>query len=429
MSAADSIFAARANTPAATWLDSRREKAMARFAAQGVPHRRMEAWKYTDLRGALDGVFESAQRLDDAAPRVAEFSDPFAEIIGPRLVLVNGYYEPSLSTFDHIPKDVEIVDLSKLDKNTPDWIRAHLGEDDSAFAGTSLGLMRGGIAIRVPKGVAIEKIVHLRFLNPDCGRVAQHVRVLIVLEGENGFTLLESHQGQGASARFSNIGFDMRIGPKGWTNHIRFQREGESTVHVTSLSAEVEKDSTYHLSQIDLGGRLSRLDLRAAMAGEESTLDLSGVAVLGGKSHSDLTTHVEHRAKSALSRQRVRQVLGGQARGVYQGKVSVAEGAIGADSNQHAKAMLLSEKAEADLKPELEILADDVKCAHGAAIGDIEPEMLFYLRARGIPESEARALLVHAFIEDALGGVLLEDVERAVLAEIESVLPSIVEAA
>ncbi len=412
------------------WLRERRARAHERFRAGGLPHRRIEAWKYTDLRAALDEGYAPCAPFIGPVERLTALRDPFAGIDGARLVLVNGYYNAALSTPDGLPPGVEIADLSHVDGATPDWVRDHLGEGDSApVAASSLALMRGGVAIRLPKGVAVTSVLHMRFLNPDRGRAAQHCRVLLVLEGQNGLTLLESHVGEAGAQGFSNIGFDVHAGDGTWLKHTRLQSEGNGAVHVTSLGASVGAKSTYHLSQIDLGGRLSRLDLDVALDGEEATLDLGGLAVLGGKAHADLTTRIDHRVTDGLSRQSVRQVLGGHARGVYQGLVRVSEGAVRTDSHQLAKAMLVSRHAEADLKPELEIFADDVKCGHGATIGDIEPDTLFYLRARGIPEGEARAMLIRGFIEDAVGSVLLEDVQEAIWREVDAVLPSVLEAA
>jgi Fe-S cluster assembly protein SufD len=167
---------------------------------------------------------------------------------------------------------------------------------------------------------------------------------------------------------------------------------------------------------------LSRLELEIALEGEGASAHLSGVSVLDGKRHSDVTTHIVHRHGDTNSTQLFKHVAGDSARAVYQGKVTVAKGANGSDSNQNAKALLLGDAAEADLKPELEIFADDVKCAHGAAVGDLDAESLFYLRARGIPEAEARGLLLHAFLEDAVAQIVNTDQRELVRTELLTAL-------
>ncbi|HEY2835844.1 MAG TPA: SufD family Fe-S cluster assembly protein, partial [Rhizomicrobium sp.] len=170
------------------------------------------------------------------------------------------------------------------------------------------------------------------------------------------------------------------------------------------------------------GAKLSRTELEIALEGEGSEVHLSGVSVLSGNSHADVTTHVTHAVGRTQSTQLFKKVVGGHGQAVYQGKVTVAKGADGADSRQTAKALLLGERAEADLKPELEILADDVKCAHGAAVGDLDADSLFYMRARGIPEREARHLLIHAFLEDALTNIANDDLREKVRGAVSQAL-------
>ncbi len=173
------------------------------------------------------------------------------------------------------------------------------------------------------------------------------------------------------------------------------------------------------------GSKLSRMEVELALEGEGAAAHLSGVAVLGGKRHSDVTVRMNHASGGTASTQLFKHVAAGSARAVYQGKVIVAHGANGSDSNQTAKALLLGETAEADLKPELEIFADDVKCAHGAAVGDLDAESLFYLRARGIPEAQARGLLLHAFLEDAVDGIADEAQRELVRAAVDAALKAV----
>jgi Fe-S cluster assembly protein SufD len=182
------------------------------------------------------------------------------------------------------------------------------------------------------------------------------------------------------------------------------------------------RDARYHGHFANFGAKLSRTELAILLEGENSEAHLSGVSVLSGQAHADVTTHVTHAVGRTQSTQLFKHVVGGRGQAVYQGRVTVAQGAGGSDSRQTAKALLLSERAEADLKPELEIFADDVKCAHGAAVGDLDADSLFYLRTRGIPEREARHLLIHAFLEDALTDIAADDLREAVRGAVSQAL-------
>jgi Fe-S cluster assembly protein SufD len=178
----------------------------------------------------------------------------------------------------------------------------------------------------------------------------------------------------------------------------------------------------YRAHFMTTGSKLSRTELQIALEGEGAQAHLSGVSVLGEAGHADITTRIAHAVGNTQSTQLFKIIAGGKSRGVYQGKISVAEGANGSDSRQTAKGLLLGERAEIDLKPELEILADDVKCAHGAAVGDLDPESLFYLRSRGLPEGEARALLMRAFLEDAVAEIADETIRGEVWSRVETAL-------
>ena len=211
--------------------------------------------------------------------------------------------------------------------------------------------------------------------------------------------------------------------------HIREAKFADELVTVETISVVQEKNSLYRAHFLNGGAKLSRTELNITLAGEGAEADLSGVSVLGDKAHADITTRIDHAVPNTTSRQLFKKVAGGKSRAVYQGKITVREGAIGSDSRQTAKALLLSDRAEADLKPELEILADDVKCAHGAAVGDLDADSLFYLRSRGIPEAEARGLLIHAFLQEVVDGIEDESLRGTAVEFIESGLAWAMESA
>jgi Fe-S cluster assembly protein SufD len=334
-----------------------------------LPNRRVEDWKYTDLRNAIDpAAVESAQ--------TAAWS--IASVAG-------------------------AVDIADLPEIMP---RGGHG----AMADFAVSLAKAGPYIRVGKGET--GAVHLQLTEGG------HGRALIVVEDGASLALRET-----ASAdTFANIAVDIVLGANAQVEHIREGDASTDAVRVSDYSLRLSKGATYRAHFADFGARLSRTELHIALEGEGAEAHLSGVSVLGEGRHADVTTRVSHTSGNAQSTQLFKLIAGGKSRGVYQGKVSVGEGANGTDSRQTAKGLLLGERAEIDLKPELEILADDVKCAHGAAVGDLDPESLFYLRSRGVPEGEARALLMRAFLEDAVAEIADEAIRADVWSRVEAAL-------
>ncbi|HXB51791.1 MAG TPA: Fe-S cluster assembly protein SufD [Rhizomicrobium sp.] len=347
--------------------------------SHGVPHRRIEEWKYSDLKAVL-----GEQGLGAVT---AEW------LVG------------------NLPAGVEMFDLSE--PHPPAWVATHFARPtQNVMSAASLALSAGGVAFRVPKGAVVADPLKLDFTGPG------HVRALLVLEDGASLNLFEG-VGQ---ADFRNVGFEIVIGTGAVLEHVRISPNAGDAVLLEEAHVRIAAGGRYRAHFAGFGSKLSRMELEIALDGAGAEAHLSGVSVLDGKRHSDVTTHVIHRHGDTTSRQLFKHVAGGQARAVYQGKVTVAKGADGSDSVQTAKALLLGENAEADLKPELEIFADDVKCAHGAAVGDLDADSLFYLRARGIPEAEARGLLLHAFLEDAVAEITNTDQRELVRNELLAAL-------
>jgi Fe-S cluster assembly protein SufD len=244
------------------------------------------------------------------------------------------------------------------------------------------------------------------------------------LESGTSLTLIESHLGEGARQNLSNVGMEIVMGEGARLDHVRLHSEGEAALHVTTADISLASCAHYNGLFSALGGKLARLDIAVHLQGEGAEANLRGLIVLGREAHSDMTTLMDHTVPRTKSRQLFKSVLGGRARSVMQGRVTVRESAMKSDSHQLFKALLLGERAEADARPELEILADDVICGHGAAVGQIDQESLFYLRARGIPELEARALLIRAFLEDVAEGCDT-NIHEALWRRLDVALPAI----
>ena len=363
-------------------IEARKAEAATIFGSHGVPSRRVEEWKYSDLKVALGEAG-----------------------IGT---------EQALWQVDAVPDGVTLFDLSK--DGAPDWVQKHFAVADRNIMGAaSLALSDGGVALRVAKGAQVSAPLKLAFHG------AGHVRGLLVLEAGASLTLVESV----GVADFRNVGFEIVLGEGASLEHIRISPEAADAVLVEEVSLRIAADGRYRAHFAGFGSKLSRMELEIALEGEGAEAHLSGVSVLSGDNHADITTRVTHAVGNTQSTQLFKKVAGGKSRAIYQGKVTVAKGANGADSRQTAKALLLGTRAEADLKPELEIFADDVKCAHGAAVGDLDADSLFYLRARGISEKDARHLLIHAFLEDALTDIANVDLREAVRGAVSAALSEV----
>jgi Fe-S cluster assembly protein SufD len=396
------------------WLDARRRAAMDAFALTGVPNRRDEAWKYTDLASALQSDLVPAMPPQVGAGNESAFAED-----GPRVSLVNGYLAARQTV---LPAGIELVDLGALGPRPTDWVKEHLGISaagaDQPMGAASLALLRGGVALLVKKPMA--EPLRLTFSHSSDERAsASHSRVLIVLEEGASLKLLESHVDAGDDRSLANYGVEFVLKAGARLDHIRLQAHSSCAMHVTSLGVRVARDAEYRALYAALGTRLSRLDVNVRLGATGAHATLHNVAVLS-TGIADTTTVMDHASPHTHSRQLFKSVVGGRGRAVNQGRVTVREGAVKSDSHQLFKSILLGPRAEADAKPELEIFADDVLCGHGTAIGALDEDALFYLRSRGIPEAEARGLLIRAFLAEAVEGFGDDAVHVALWRELDA---------
>ena len=370
--------------------EARRAEALESFRVRGMPHRRFEHWRYSDLRAVLD------------AGQVAQAGTAHWQI-------------------QHLPDGVEMFDLAK--SPAPDWVVQKLGNigNRPTMEEASLAFADGGVALRVVRGCRIAEPVRLHVSSGG------NLRILVVLEDDASMSLFEVHTIDAGLVR--NVGVDVSLGDGAELSHVRSAPTAPKSFCVEHIAVAAARNARYRAHFANFGSRLSRTELHILLQGEGAEAHLSGVTVLGAEAHADVTSHIEHVVGKTLSTQLFKHVAGGRSRAVYQGKITVREGANGSDSRQTAKALLMSQRAEADLKPELIIFADDVKCAHGAAVGDLDAESLFYLRSRGIPEREARKLLIHAFLEEAIMAIEDSALRDHVWRDVESALPRAMEAA
>ena len=362
--------------------------------AQGLPGAREEAWRYTQLRLLAELSFsEPVMPVSDHARLLALLP----EIDATRLVFVDGRFRAELS---QRPPQVRVrTGVPAFGSATPDLTQK--------IVALNTMLAQDGADIEVPAGVDGGTLV-LASLGSDAqGRpVSFHPRHAIRLGAGARLTLIEISAGEGAYLH-SPV-FEVAVAMDATLTHLRLQKEATSAFHLSTLYADVAERGTYDSFALTLGARLARLEVHARLSGAGGAVHLNAAQLLDGSQHADFTTVVSHDAPACASRQTVKNVLGGRSRGVLQGKLEVARAAQKTDGYQMNHALLLSPLAEINSKPQLQIYADDVKCSHGATVGELDAEQLFYLRSRGIADAEARAMLVRAFLVEALDPIAHE---------------------
>jgi Fe-S cluster assembly protein SufD len=371
--------------------------------AEGLPHRRIEEWKYTDLRALLRAVKPLASPPDGAAvDALLAAGLPLAEIDAVRLVLVNGALVPALSDLDALPAGVEIVPLGRALADGHPWL-ARLGEAGAPPANAAVALAAAfaadGVMIRIAEGVHVARPIHLASIQIGEGHAA-YGRSLLIAEPGSAATLIESHSGAGAH-QTGNL-LEILAGAGAALSHVKLQDEAAESVHLSTLAIRLDADSRFDSLLVERGAALARQQLFVSFGGERAKAALRGVMLVGGVRHLDTTLVLEHTAQNCTSTEHFKAVLDGRARAVLQGRITVAPGAQHTDARMDMRALMLSEGSEADLKPELEIYADDVLCAHGATASALDDEQRFYLEARGIPSGEAEAMLIEAFVAEVL---------------------------
>jgi Fe-S cluster assembly protein SufD len=389
------------------------------LAARGLPNRRVEAWKYSDLRAVLaDAPFTLAP-----APAEEAKIAPVPGLETYRIVFVNGH----ITSVDAFDAGVEILPLGGALGDLPVWAEQALGQvnpqPDHALIGLNAALVEDGLLLRFGRNAAPSRPIEIVFLwQGRAKHVGAHLRLLIVAEENAQATLIERHISEDEGARFLTLATELALGPGAQLSHVKLHSDGEGARHVAAILGTLSRDAHYDGFFHSRGAKFSRNEVLLRLEGEGATASLTGTSLLAGARHCDNTTVVQHAAPGAKSRQLFKAAVAGHARGVFQGRVVVAPDAQRTDADQVTRAVLLSERAEMDAKPELEILADDVRCTHGAAIGPLNEDAVFYLGTRGLAESEARRLLVAGFMEEAIERLPLEALKTALRAETESFL-------
>ncbi|MBV9956857.1 MAG: Fe-S cluster assembly protein SufD [Acidobacteria bacterium] len=403
----------------ASWVKRLRESAYDRFEQLGFPTTAEEEWKYTNVAPIAKSSFETAFEreavqggsLENQLERFA-----YAESRGSRLVFINGRYQAQLSALEAVPEGLIVTDLAAAlnDERYASSVREHLarGADYNAngFTALNTAFLSGGAFIHVPPGLHVETPLHLLFLSSaDAAPTASFPRVLVVSGRESAATLIESYAGEGAY--LTNAVVEVVLEENARLEHYKVQREGADAFHIATTTAELGRSSVFETTTITLGAQLSRHNIHVRLAEEGAECRVDGLYLVGTGQHTDTHSLIDHIRPHCASRQLYKGILDGKSRAVFNGKVFVHEGAQGTDAQQTNRNLLLSKDARVDTKPQLEIFADDVKCAHGATVGQLEEEELFYLISRGLHPELAQNLLTYGFAEEVIDKIRLASIK------------------
>ena len=388
----------------AEWKELR-EVAEARLAGRDLPTTHEEDWKYTDLKALAAIGFAPAPR---ATVDISGYLLP--EMVGTRQVFVNGHHAPHASCASAVPAGVRFLPLSTASEACHSLGSLEDGPEKGLFEDLNTARFEDGAVILVPKNMKVALPLHLLFVTKAETPIAVFPRVLVMLERGAELELVEEHHGTGTYLTCPVV--EIRVGEGAILRHERVQRDSDEAFHLGTLKAEIARGGQYHSRTLSFGSRLSRQQpwLRLA-AGAEATLD--GLALLEGQQVADTHSFLHHAEPHATSHQLHKCIVDGRARAIFNGQIRVAPHAQGTDARQQSRNLLLSEAARVDTKPQLDIYADDVKCSHGATVGQLDPEELFYLQSRGLNADDARNLLTYGFAADVLRHIPVASLRRA----------------
>jgi Fe-S cluster assembly protein SufD len=403
-------FAARAADSDPGWLRQLREEALAHFAEQGLPGTRLEEWRYTNVAPLAKVDFEAAGAEAAPVTRDAVESLSFPVFACSVFVFVDGRFRDELSSPRALSGSLRVESLAELRARSPERLAGRLGRladpKRHPFAALAGAFLDDGACLFVPRGARAAQPIHVVQIasgaRPDR---MQHPRLLVVAEPGSHVTLIQDFVSLSGARGFTNAVAEVALEAGAALDLVLLQRESPASFHVSNLEARLARDARLAVHTLTLGGGFVRNDLNAVLEDEGAQLALEGLSVASGEQLVDNHTVVDHALPHGTSRQRYKSVLGGRARGVFRGRVIVRPDAQKTRAEQSSANILLSEGAKIDAKPQLEIWADDVKCSHGASIGRLDENALFFLRSRGIGEAAARDLLVQGFAAEVLASL------------------------
>lgn len=389
------------------WVRARRLQAANELLARGFPTRKDEAWRYTDLNRLFAAELTPAtDEIPDQLPKILAslaLDDPETLC----LVFVNGHFKPDLSDLGLLPPEVTLNSVSQAQKSHPELLKSLYAEsegDMDAFASLNTAYSADGLFLLIPQGCALERPLDLVYLSAAQTETstANHPASWVVLESAAQARISERFVSMDAQPCLTNARTHIRLGPGSELIHFRSQVENLASHHVGNVEVRLAKEASYQAHCLALGGCMGRTQFKVRHQGPRAACTINGLYLAHDKQVQDFHTDVEHLEPGCTTREHFKGVLTGKGKGVFDGRILVARGAQQTDANMSNNNLLLSRDAEVDTKPQLIIHADDVKCSHGATVGQLDPEALFYLRSRGLPETQARHLLTRGFATDVL---------------------------
>jgi len=417
----EAFEASAAKLPGSAAVKARRAEAIGAFGSLGLPHRRIEEWKYTDLRANLKEALAPA--IQDETPlTIAELIvalGPLAHVDAHRIAFVNGCHRGELDDLRDAA-GLDVATLGKTLSSAPTSVADALTKSDAngAIAALNAAFMTDGAIVRVADKTTLAKPLLVVFVRAGSARHAVTVRNFVSIGARATATIIEAHivlPGSALDAQ-SNALTEVSVGKAATLHHAKVAVDEGKCVHLADWDVVLEADATYRGFQFSSGLGLARNEINVRYAGERGKLDLSGAYLARAHEHIDTTLVVDHAVPSCESRELFKGVLDGHGRGIFQGKIIVQPDAQKTDGKQMSQALMLSPDAEFDSKPELEIFADDVVCGHGTTSAELDPDLLFYCRSRGIPESQARALMIESFIGEAIDKIENSELHTALMA-------------
>jgi len=398
------------------WLREMRQQACRDLAQKGFPDRKQEAWRYSPLGGLLAKHFIPADSGHDVS--LSEFTDELAlsGLNSYRLVFVNGHYSPNLSDQDKLPPGITITDIATLLQDAPDELAAiyqdYAPQSINGFTAMHTALSDDGLYIRVAENVQVDRPVEVVFLSTPGEQAVTSVPGIVVSLGENAnLVWLERYQSLGRPFYFQNVVTRVNLESRASLTHYRIVEECADAYHLSTIHVRQHSASRYRAVCMHLKGAWVRSDWHVDLLGEAAQCTLSGGCLIAGQQLSDIHTQVRHMAPACVSDENFKSVVLGAGRMVFDGSIHVAQQAQYTAATMRNDNLLLSENAEVDTKPQLEIYADNVKCSHGSTVGQMDMEQLFYLRSRGIDESRARNLLCQGFIGEIVQAITLPELQ------------------
>jgi len=373
---------------------------------------RQEEWRFTNVAP----IAETAFRLADKAPtNAAELAARVAiGEVSARIVILNGHYSPELSTVDGRANGLVALGLAKaIADNRPEC--AHLSFASSErlpFAALNTAFLDDGAFVVIPANLVLQDPIHIVVINGGAGKTMAHPRTLIVAGANSQARIAQTFLGAAGEAHFTNVVTEVALRENAVLDLYTDQRETDTAFHIASIHAELARNSTLKSRAVTLGGKLLRNDMFAVLGGEGAHCALDGCYLVDGDRLVDNHTTIDHATPHCTSHELYKGILDGKARAIFNGRIIVREDAQKTDAKQTNRALLLSDEAQINSNPQLEIFADDVKCTHGAAIGQLDDEALFYLQARGLTRRDARDMLIHAYAGEVLDGITVESLKQ-----------------